>query len=140
MVADPEHELFEQSEHRLSEPPGIYVDNVTKVLGRRVVLSNVRLRVYEGEAVALLGPNGSGKTTLANIIAGFEAPSGGDVFLSQHSVRRTPRTARRRLGFLPQSCMLFQYMTVNENLHYFSKVTVLMAYCECLLLLLLPLF
>lgn len=123
MVADPEHELFEQSEHRLSEPPGIYVDNVTKVLGRRVVLSNVRLRVYEGEAVALLGPNGSGKTTLANIIAGFEAPSGGDVFLSQHSVRRTPRTARRRLGFLPQSCMLFPYMTVNENLHYFSKMT-----------------
>ncbi|KAL1451282.1 hypothetical protein MTO96_043882, partial [Rhipicephalus appendiculatus] len=121
LVAEPEHEMFEPSERRLADPPGIYVDNVSKVLGRRVLLSNIRLRVYEGEAVALLGPNGSGKSTLANIIAGFEAPSGGDVFLSTHSVRRSPRAARRRLGFLPQSCMLIPYMTVNENLHYFSK-------------------
>ncbi|KAH7946032.1 hypothetical protein HPB49_019233 [Dermacentor silvarum] len=124
-VPDPEHELFEPSEHRVSEPPGIYVDNVTKVLGRRVVLNRVRLRVYMGEAVALLGPNGSGKSTLANIVVGYEAPSGGDVFVGQHSMRRSPRTARRHLGFLPQTCMLFPYMTVNENLHYFSKVLVL---------------
>ncbi|KAH7974318.1 hypothetical protein HPB49_014091 [Dermacentor silvarum] len=78
-----------------------------------------------GEAVALLGPNGSGKSTLANIVVGYEAPSGGDVFVGQHSIRRSPRTARRHLGFLPQTCMLFPYMTVNENLHYFSKVLVL---------------
>nr|XP_037279990.1 ATP-binding cassette sub-family A member 3-like [Rhipicephalus microplus] len=122
LVADPEHDMFEPSEHRLAEPPGIYVDNVSKIFGRRVILSNVRLRVYEGEAVALLGPNGCGKTTLANIIAGFEAPSAGDVFLSTHSVRQAPQAARRRLGFLPQSCMLFPYMTINENLHYFSKL------------------
>ncbi|XP_037555163.1 linearmycin resistance ATP-binding protein LnrL [Dermacentor silvarum] len=76
-----------------------------------------------GEAVALLGPNGSGKSTLANIVVGYEAPSGGDVFVGQHSIRRSPRTARRHLGFLPQTCMLFPYMTVNENLHYFSKMT-----------------
>ncbi|XP_065285664.1 phospholipid-transporting ATPase ABCA3-like isoform X2 [Dermacentor albipictus] len=122
-VPDPEHELFERSEHRLYEPPGIYVDNVTKVFGHRVVLKNVRLRVYEGEALALLGPNGSGKSTLANIVVGYEAPSGGDVFVCQHSVRQSPRAARRHVGFLPQTCMLFPYMTVSENLHYFSQMT-----------------
>ncbi|XP_075550305.1 phospholipid-transporting ATPase ABCA3-like [Dermacentor variabilis] len=102
---------------------GARLFRVFAVLGRRLVLNNVRLRVYEGQALALLGPNGSGKSTLANIVVGYEAPSGGDVFVCQHSVRQSPGTARRHIGFLPQTCMLFPYMTVNENLHYFSQAT-----------------
>ncbi|KAK8774825.1 hypothetical protein V5799_010641, partial [Amblyomma americanum] len=101
------------------------LDCATQVQGRRVVLNSVRLRVYDGEIMAVFGPNGSGKTTLAHIAVGFQAPSGGDVFLNQHSVRRYPQLARRRLGFLPHTCMLFPYMTVNENLYYFAKVLVL---------------
>ncbi|CAN7995980.1 unnamed protein product, partial [Ixodes pacificus] len=92
------------------------------IYGTRAVLSNVSLRVAPGEAVAIMGPNGSGKSTLLRIAAGMDRASSGDVYLMGHSVYYSPYTARAKLGYVPEECLLFDYMTVNENIFYFSRV------------------
>lgn len=86
------------------------------------MLTNVTLRVDPGEAVAIMGPNGSGKSTLLQIMTGTQAPSAGDVFIMQRSMRRAPTSARRFIGYSPRYCLLVNYMTVRENLYYYGKV------------------
>jgi iron complex transport system ATP-binding protein len=67
-------------------------------------LRNVSFEVSEGEHIALVGPNGSGKTTLFQLLAGFESPQQGGVFLAGREIRRYPAAERaRRMALVPQN-------------------------------------
>ena len=82
---------------------------------RRPVLRGLRLRVGEGEMVALVGPNGSGKTTLLRAIAGTLPRDAGRVELFGRAVERWSRTAlARRVAVLPQSLVLPDGFRVSE--------------------------
>ena len=99
----------------------IAVRNITKVFGDFAALKDVTLTVASGELVALLGPSGSGKTTLLRIIAGLEAPEGGQVLFDGQDA--TARDAReRRVGFVFQHYALFRHMTVFENVAFGLRV------------------
>src|SRR5437764_25172 len=65
---------------------GVRLDGVHKRFGEVVAVAGVDLEVEGGEFFSLLGPSGSGKTTCLRIIAGFEAPTGGRVFLAGRDV------------------------------------------------------
>ena len=81
-------------------------------------LDSVGLELNPGEIVGLIGPNGAGKTTLVNVITGFVAPSGGDVFLGGESIIGLAPHRRARLGIARtfQAVRLFRSMTVADNL------------------------
>jgi putrescine transport system ATP-binding protein len=64
-----------------SARPFIEFRNVTKRFGDFVAIDNLSLGIFEREFFALLGPSGCGKTTLMRMVAGFEEPTGGHVFL-----------------------------------------------------------
>ena len=66
--------------------PIVRLSGVTKDFGKSEVLKSIDLDVYEGEFLTLLGPSGCGKTTTLRIIAGFETPSQGCVYLEQADV------------------------------------------------------
>lgn len=66
---------------------------------RKSVIKRVDLSVARGQWFALLGPNGSGKTTLLHCAAGLHAPSAGEVLIAGHSLKQSPREAKRHLGF-----------------------------------------
>ena len=70
--------------------PIVRLSGVTKDFGKSEVLKNIDLDVYEGEFLTLLGPSGCGKTTTLRIIAGFESPSQGCVYLEQADVTALP--------------------------------------------------
>ncbi|KAM7302408.1 putative ABC transporter [Ixodes scapularis] len=114
-----EHDLFERN--KSDKTPHVHIHDVTKIYGTHAVLSNVSLRVAPGEAVAIMGPNGSGKSTLLRIAAGMDRASSGDVYLMGHSVYYAPYASRMNLGYVPEECLLFDYMTVNENIFYYSR-------------------
>ena len=59
----------------------IALQHISKQFGDFVALDDISLCVNEGELVALLGPSGGGKTTVLRLIAGLEAPNGGDIFI-----------------------------------------------------------
>jgi ABC-type lipoprotein export system ATPase subunit len=87
------------------------------------VLRNVNLKVYPGEIVAVMGPSGSGKSTLLFILGIFLQPTSGSYFLGEQNVLGLDRNAqaefrRSRVGFVFQSCDLFENSTVYENLEF----------------------
>ncbi|MBP0651786.1 ATP-binding cassette domain-containing protein, partial [Mycobacterium tuberculosis] len=76
--------------------------NITKRFGEFVAVDGIDLAIYEREFFALLGPSGCGKTTLMRMLAGFEAPSAGDVLIAGQSLKGIP-PYRRPVNMMFQS-------------------------------------
>lgn len=98
-------------------PAQIEFRNVTKMYGGIAALRDFSLTVRRGEFLTILGPSGSGKTTALMILAGFEAPSKGDILIAQNSVAAVP-SFRRDQGIVFQSYALFPHLTVWQNLAF----------------------
>jgi putative spermidine/putrescine transport system ATP-binding protein len=101
--------------------PDVRLESVRKTFGDVVAVESVDLEIERGQFFSLLGPSGSGKTTLLRIIAGFERPDSGRVFL-----RGTDVTSRapfeRDVNTVFQDYALFPHMTISENVEYGLKV------------------
>lgn len=95
----------------------IEIKNLSKHFGDVAAVQNVDLSVDEGEFVTILGPSGSGKTTLLTLIAGFEDPTSGEIFINGKNVNGLP-TNKRNIGLVFQSYALFPHMTVFENVAF----------------------
>ncbi|MCW8086270.1 ABC transporter ATP-binding protein [Sabulicella glaciei] len=93
------------------------LDGVTRRFGAVTALHGASLVVAPGEFVTLLGPSGCGKTTLLNLVAGFQTPDEGEIFLGGESVTRVP-VWKRDIGMVFQSYALFPHMNVAENVAY----------------------
>jgi lipopolysaccharide export system ATP-binding protein len=91
---------------------------LTKSFKGRKVVSDVNLRIAQGEVVGLLGPNGAGKTTTFYIIVGLTDPDVGQVLLDGADITHLPMYLRARNGisYLPQEPSIFRKLTVEENL------------------------
>lgn len=100
----------------------IRIDNVDfSYPGTDVGVFGVDLEVADGELVAVIGPSGSGKTTLLKLIAGFEHPRSGRIWLGDEDV--TGLSVRQRhLGVVFQSYALFPHMTAWQNVAYPLKI------------------
>jgi ABC-2 type transport system ATP-binding protein len=85
-----------------------------------VAVSDLNLRVKEGEVYGLLGPNGSGKSTTLKIILGLVSPTRGrSQILGRDSARVATREA---VGFLPESPYFYKFLTGAETLRFFGKL------------------
>ena len=99
--------------------PSLHIDNLSMTFslpdgGSVEALKNVSLNLREGELLSILGPSGCGKTTLLNIIAGFLAPTDGQIILNGHPV--TGPDAERGMVF--QQGALFEWMNVRKNIAF----------------------
>jgi putative spermidine/putrescine transport system ATP-binding protein len=99
----------------------VRLDGVRKAYGDVVAVDGVELEIERGEFFSLLGPSGSGKTTLLRLIAGFELPDEGRVFLGGVDVTGRPPYARE-VNTVFQDYALFPHMTVGENVEYGLRV------------------
>jgi ABC-2 type transport system ATP-binding protein len=95
---------------------------VTRRYGPLVALDDVSLDVAPGEFFGLLGPNGAGKSTLMSLAAGLRTPDAGTITVAGHPVGIHVDTARRALGFVPQTIALFPELTAEENLQIFGEL------------------
>jgi iron(III) transport system ATP-binding protein len=105
---------------------GIRVENVSKQFVHRVkglvyAVQNVSLTVRPGELLTLLGPSGCGKTTTLRMVAGFERPDAGRVFIGEQDVTDLMAN-QRNIGFVFQNYALFPHLTVFENVAYGLRV------------------
>jgi spermidine/putrescine transport system ATP-binding protein len=98
---------------------GIAVDlrSVTKRFGDHIAVDNVSLQIADGEFFSLLGPSGCGKTTTLRMIAGFELPTDGEVYIAGTPMGATP-PYRRHVNTVFQNYALFPHMTVAENVAF----------------------
>lgn len=97
--------------------PSIRFDAVSKAYGAVRVIDDLSLDIAKGEFVSLLGPSGSGKTTLLMILAGFEAPTAGAVWLDGRRIDRLP-PYKRDMGVVFQNYALFPHMSIAENIAF----------------------
>ena len=99
----------------------IQIDKVEKIFGkdsdRVVALDRVSLSINENEFFTLLGPSGCGKTTLLRLIAGFEQPTSGRIYLHGDDISHLP-PFERPVNTVFQSYALFPHMTVAENIGF----------------------
>ena len=94
----------------------IEIADVRKRYKALQALKGVSLSVEQGEFFGLLGPNGAGKTTLISILAGLNRADSGSVRVLGHDVVSDYRTARRKLGVVPQELVFDPFFTVRETL------------------------
>jgi spermidine/putrescine transport system ATP-binding protein len=115
-----------EAQQQNQNPPLLSIRSVAKTFGKHKVLHDISLDVAEGEFLTILGESGSGKTTLLRIIAGFEQPSSGEVWMGGERLDFLP-PYRRRVNTVFQSYALFPHLTVEENVAYGPRVAKLPA-------------
>lgn len=93
----------------------VRLHGISKSYGSQVVLRDFSLEIESGERFVLLGQSGSGKTTLLRLIAGFESPDAGSIFIDGQEVNALP-VEQRPVGFIFQRHALFPHMTVFDNI------------------------
>jgi putrescine transport system ATP-binding protein len=100
-----------------AQPPYLRIENVTKRFGDFVAVNDVSLDVQRGEIFCLLGGSGSGKTTLLRMLAGFEIPTSGKIFIDgQDMCDIAPYD--RPVNMMFQSYALFPHMNVEKNVAF----------------------
>jgi len=105
----------------------IVLDTVDKFFGRNHVIKNLSLTIDDGEFVTLLGPSGCGKTTTLRMIAGFESPTSGEIFIDDEPIFSKKRKINvppedRNIGMVFQNYAVWPHMTVFDNIAYPLKI------------------
>jgi putative spermidine/putrescine transport system ATP-binding protein len=101
--------------------PAVRLEGLVKRFGQVGAVDGVDLEIRAGEFFSLLGPSGSGKTTCLRLIAGFEVPTEGRIFLDGVDVTGRP-PYERDVNTVFQDYALFPHMTVGENVEYGLRV------------------
>ncbi|CAO3359586.1 ABC transporter ATP-binding protein [Azospirillum melinis] len=102
------------------QTPYVRIEKVTKTFGDFVAVDEVSLSIYRNEFFALLGGSGSGKTTLLRMLAGFEQPTEGKIYIDGVDMAGIP-PYERPVNMMFQSYALFPHMTVEQNVAFGLK-------------------
>ncbi len=98
--------------------PAVKLQNITKIFsGGVTAVDNMNLDIPQGEFFTMLGPSGCGKTTTLRMIAGFEMPTSGEIFIEGKPVSKTPPN-RRPVNTVFQNYALFPHLTVEQNVAF----------------------
>ena len=109
-----------QSKPQKAATPLLEVRNLTKSFDGQAAVDDVSLTIYKGEIFALLGASGCGKSTLLRMLAGFELPTQGQIFLDGQDLSLVP-PYQRPINMMFQSYALFPHMTVEKNIAFGLK-------------------
>jgi putrescine transport system ATP-binding protein len=105
---------------RSSNSAFIEVRKLSKQFGDFIAVDGVNLEIERGELFAILGGSGCGKTTLLRMLAGFETPTSGQIFLDGVDITHQP-PYERPVNMMFQSYAVFPHMTVEQNVAYGLK-------------------
>ncbi len=100
----------------------IKVENLGKNFGERKVISSLNLELRQGESVAITGPNGSGKTTLLKLLLALLRPSSGKVTYYDDDRVLSREELRHRISFVSPYLSLYDQLSAEENLQFFTAV------------------
>uniref|UniRef100_A0AAG5D3R1 ABC transporter domain-containing protein n=1 Tax=Anopheles atroparvus TaxID=41427 RepID=A0AAG5D3R1_ANOAO len=102
---------------------GVEIKQLRKVYkGNKAAVDGLNLRMYENQISVLLGHNGAGKTTTMSMLTGVFSPTSGTALINGHDIRTDIEGVRDSLGLCPQHNVLFDEMTVEEHLKFFSRL------------------
>ena len=101
----------------LWKDPYISIRNVSKEFGPVRAVDSVSMEIGRGEFFSLLGPSGCGKTTLLRLLAGFESPTSGEIFIDDQAMSSVP-PHHRPVNMVFQNYAIFPHLNVRANIAY----------------------
>jgi len=99
--------------------------NISLSFQKRQILENISFEINQGEIFGMLGPNGVGKSTIFNLVTGLIKPDKGDIIIRNEKVNEYPiflRTAKFKIGYVPQYGGYFYDLTLYENLKAVAEI------------------
>ena len=100
----------------------VEVENLVKRFGGFIAVDRISFSVQAGTIFGFLGPNGAGKSTTIRILCGLLAPSGGRACVGGIEVAAAPEEVRKQIGYMSQKFSLYDDLTVEENIDFFSGI------------------
>jgi ABC-2 type transport system ATP-binding protein len=100
----------------------ITIKNLSKRYGDKLAVDDLTFSVAPGEVLGFLGANGAGKSTTMRMIAGFIAPTTGQVSVCGHDIEKAPVEAKSCMGYLPEGAPCYGEMTVSEFLDFVADI------------------
>jgi ABC-2 type transport system ATP-binding protein len=100
----------------------VEIRDLVKTFGSFVAVDHVSLQVQKGEIFGFLGPNGAGKSTTIRILCGLLTPTNGSATVNGLDVASQPEQVRRSIGYMSQKFSLYDDLTVEENIDFFSGI------------------
>jgi ABC-2 type transport system ATP-binding protein len=100
----------------------VEVEELIKRFGDFCAVDRVSFTVQRGEIFGFLGPNGAGKSTTIRILCGLLKPSGGRALVGGLDVAAVPEQVRKNIGYMSQKFSLYDDLTVEENIDFFSGI------------------
>ena len=105
----------------MPQSQAVEIRDAVVMLGRFPALAGATLSIARGESVLLRGPNGAGKSTLLRLCAGLLRPARGVAQVLGIDLMKDRRAVRHRIGYVGHQSMLYDDLTVSENLDFWSK-------------------
>ena len=110
-----------------SKKPLVSLKKISLSFGKRQILDNISFNINKGEILGMLGPNGVGKSTIFNLITGLIKPDYGAIHFDNINATNYPiylRTAKFKIGYVPQHGGYFHDLTLLENLNAIAEIVV----------------
>ena len=100
----------------------IEVRDLTRRFGDFIAVDHVSFEVRPGEIFGFLGSNGAGKSTTIRMLCGLLRPTSGTAIVGGVDVSRDPEGVKRRIGYMSQRFSLYEKLTVDQNIAFFSGI------------------
>ena len=100
----------------------VEIHDMVKAFGSFVAVDHVNLQIAKGEIFGFLGPNGAGKSTTIRMLCGLLTPTSGNGTVNGFDVAKQPEDIRRSIGYMSQKFSLYDDLTVEENIDFFSGI------------------
>jgi ABC-2 type transport system ATP-binding protein len=100
----------------------VVVENLEKRFGSFVAVNRISFQVARGEIFGFLGPNGAGKSTTIRMLCGILAPTAGRGTVAGFDIRTQPEAIKANIGYMSQKFSLYQDLTVEENIDFYSGI------------------
>jgi ABC-2 type transport system ATP-binding protein len=100
----------------------VEIEDLVKTFGAFVAVDHVSMKVGKGEIFGFLGPNGAGKSTTIRMLCGLLTPTSGRAHVSGLDVATQPEEIRRNIGYMSQKFSLYDDLTVEENIDFFTGI------------------
>jgi ABC-2 type transport system ATP-binding protein len=100
----------------------VEIDDMVKKFGDFVAVDHVSLKIAKGEIFGFLGPNGAGKSTTIRMLCGLLTPTSGRGSVNGFDVASQPEDIRRSIGYMSQKFSLYDDLTVEENIDFFTGI------------------
>jgi ABC-2 type transport system ATP-binding protein len=106
----------------MNEEISVEVRDLVKCFDDFCAVDHVSFEVHRGEIFGFLGPNGAGKSTTIRMLCGLLSPTSGEAFVGGFNIATQGETLRHYIGYMSQKFSLYDDLTVEENINFFSGI------------------